>query len=95
MGRVMVVLLTDGRANVSLAKSNDDPDADAEKPSQVGVRCLQGRPGSLGQVVLELWALGGAARGQASLKCGQERAVPPVDAVCGRSAEACCLRRTS
>ena len=35
VGRVMVVLLTDGRANVSLAKSNDNPDADAEKPSQV------------------------------------------------------------
>ena len=35
VGRVMVVLLTDGRANVSLAKSNDDPDAAAEKPSQV------------------------------------------------------------
>ena len=34
----MVVLLTDGRANVSLAKSNDDPDAigpDAVKPSTV------------------------------------------------------------
>ena len=37
-GRVMVVLLTDGRANVSLAKSNEDPDALAEgapKPSKV------------------------------------------------------------
>lgn len=34
----MVVLLTDGRANVSLAKSNDDPDAigpDAVKPTTV------------------------------------------------------------
>lgn len=34
----MVVLLTDGRANVSLAKSNRDPDAlaeDAPKPSTV------------------------------------------------------------
>jgi magnesium chelatase subunit D len=33
----MVVLLTDGRANVSLAKSNDDPEAlaeDAPKPTQ-------------------------------------------------------------
>lgn len=29
-GRVMVVLLTDGRANVSLAKSNEDPEALAE-----------------------------------------------------------------
>ena len=29
-GRVMMVLLTDGRANVSLAKSNEDPDAIAE-----------------------------------------------------------------
>lgn len=38
VGRVMVVLITDGRANVSLGKSNDDPDAcapDAPKPSQV------------------------------------------------------------
>ena len=37
-GRIMMVLLTDGRANVSLAKSNEDPDAlkpDAPKPSQV------------------------------------------------------------
>jgi hypothetical protein len=37
-GRVMVVLLTDGRANVSLAKSNRDPDAlaeDAPKPTTV------------------------------------------------------------
>lgn len=35
-GRIMIVLLTDGRANVSLAKSNRDPDAlaeDAPKPS--------------------------------------------------------------
>lgn len=34
----MVVLLTDGRANVSLAKSNRDPDAlaeDAPKPTTV------------------------------------------------------------
>ena len=39
-GRVMVVLLTDGRANVSLAKSNDDPDAigpDAVKPTTVRI----------------------------------------------------------
>jgi magnesium chelatase subunit D len=37
----MVVLLTDGRANVSLAKSNDDPDAIAEgapKPTQESLR---------------------------------------------------------
>ena len=33
VGRIMVILLTDGRANVSLAKSNDDPDA--TKLSQV------------------------------------------------------------
>ena len=41
VGRVMVVLITDGRANVSLAKSNDDPDAlapDAPKPSQDDLR---------------------------------------------------------
>jgi magnesium chelatase subunit D len=33
----MMVLITDGRANVSLAKSNEDPEAmapDAPKPSQ-------------------------------------------------------------
>ncbi len=37
VGRVMVVLITDGRANISLAKSNEEPDAlkpDAPKPSQ-------------------------------------------------------------
>ncbi|KAG2495977.1 hypothetical protein HYH03_005906 [Edaphochlamys debaryana] len=36
VGRVMMVLITDGRANVSLAKSNEDPEAckpDAPKPS--------------------------------------------------------------
>ena len=41
VGRVMVVLITDGRANVSLAKSNEDPDAlapDAPKPSQDDLR---------------------------------------------------------
>jgi magnesium chelatase subunit D len=41
VGRVMVVLITDGRANVSLAKSNDDPDAlapDAPKPTQESLR---------------------------------------------------------
>ena len=41
VGRVMVVLITDGRANVSLAKSNEDPDAlapDAPKPSQDQLR---------------------------------------------------------
>ncbi|GAB4816935.1 hypothetical protein N2152v2_003981 [Parachlorella kessleri] len=41
VGRVMVVLITDGRANVSLAKSNEDPDAlapDAPKPSQEQLR---------------------------------------------------------
>ncbi len=36
-GRIMIVLLTDGRANVSLGKSNEEPEAIAEgapKPSQ-------------------------------------------------------------
>jgi len=36
VGRVMVVLITDGRANISLARSNEDPEAlkpDAPKPS--------------------------------------------------------------
>lgn len=36
-GRIMIVLLTDGRANVSLGKSNEDPEAIAEgapKPTQ-------------------------------------------------------------
>lgn len=37
VGRIMVVLLTDGRANISLARSNDDPDAMETKPSQVRV----------------------------------------------------------
>jgi magnesium chelatase subunit D len=27
VGRIMMVLLTDGRANISLARSNEDPDA--------------------------------------------------------------------
>lgn len=41
VGRIMVVLLTDGRANVSLGKSNEDPDAlaeDAPKPTQEQLR---------------------------------------------------------
>ena len=43
-GRVMVVLITDGRANISLARSNGVPDAlkpDALKPSfeELKVRC--------------------------------------------------------
>lgn len=36
VGRVMVVLITDGRANISLGRSNEDPEAikpDAPKPS--------------------------------------------------------------
>lgn len=40
-GRVMVVAVTDGRANISLKKSNGDPDAnapDAPKPSQEEIK---------------------------------------------------------
>lgn len=49
VGRVMVVLITDGRANVSLAKSNDDPEVFAEgyvKPSMEALKVgsLQQRP---------------------------------------------------
>ncbi len=35
VGRIMVVLLTDGRANISLGRSNDDPEALTVKPNQV------------------------------------------------------------
>ena len=34
VGRIMVVLLTDGRANISLGRSNDDPEALTVKPGQ-------------------------------------------------------------
>ncbi|KAL0027264.1 hypothetical protein WJX77_007839 [Trebouxia sp. C0004] len=40
-GRVMVVLLTDGRANVSLAKSNQDPEALAEGAPKLSKNELQ------------------------------------------------------
>lgn len=40
-GRVMVVLLTDGRANVSLAKSNEDPEALAEGAPKLSKNELQ------------------------------------------------------
>lgn len=39
-GRVMVVLLTDGRANVSLAKSNEDPEALAEGAPKLSKVCF-------------------------------------------------------
>lgn len=45
VGRVMMVLITDGRANVSLAKSNEDPEAmapDAPKPSQDDLKVREG-----------------------------------------------------
>lgn len=47
-GRVMVVLLTDGRANVGLARSNDDPDAygpTAVRPSAVRIHLLNPKSG--------------------------------------------------
>ncbi len=45
VGRVMIVLITDGRANISLARSNEDPDAlkpDAPKPTadDLKVSCI-------------------------------------------------------
>ena len=40
VGRIMIVLLTDGRANISLGRSNDDPDALSTKPSQVRLELL-------------------------------------------------------
>lgn len=67
-GRVMVVLLTDGRANVSLAKSNEDPEALAEgapKLSKVG------SPARGLQVVQRSWliALSGNVLASRSLLC--------------------------
>ena len=50
IGRCMVVLITDGRANISLAKSNEEPEAlapDAPKPSQVRGWPAQPRAGRL------------------------------------------------
>lgn len=37
VGRIMIILITDGRANVTLARSNEEPDAmmpDTPKPTQ-------------------------------------------------------------
>lgn len=48
VGRVMVVLITDGRANVSLAKSNDDPEVFAEgyvKPSMEALKVRSSQRG--------------------------------------------------
>ncbi|KAI7841831.1 hypothetical protein COHA_004360 [Chlorella ohadii] len=59
IGRCMVVLITDGRANISLAKSNDDPEAlapDAPKPTQDDlkdeVRDMAKRLGAAGMQLL-------------------------------------------
>ena len=54
-GRIMIVLLTDGRANVSLAKSNEEPDAIAEGAPQAQPGAAQdGGPGH-GQALRLQW----------------------------------------
>lgn len=76
IGRCMVVLITDGRANISLAKSNEDPEAlapDAPKPTQDElkdeVRAVRG--GVVVRLLWRAWCEGpegrGAGVGRASL----------------------------
>jgi hypothetical protein len=66
VGRVMLVLITDGRANISLAKSNEDPAAlepDAPKPAAEDLKdevrlhaCMPCLAGALLRVYM--WHLG-------------------------------------
>lgn len=50
VGRIMIILITDGRANVSLARSNEEPDAlmpDAPKPTQDELKVTFSLPKSM------------------------------------------------